>query len=216
MRRSGFTLLELMIAAGLTLALAAGVLGFLWNMERVRGPVLAVSDRDRALDEWFDRLETDLAGAVSATRHGPGIDGGPNRLVVRTRRVGAGTAAGDRLADVRMSVHEFRAGAMWVGVGRDGGETPATAEMAPGVEALRFRYAGARSWADRFNSVEEGGLPAAVEVSLWLIGPGGSTGAKSGVEEEGDPGQDAAEVASFPERPADRVRVISIPDGGGF
>lgn len=216
MRRSGFTLLEMMIAAGLTLALAAGVLGFLWNLERVRGPVLAVSDRDRALDEWLDRLETDLAGTVSATRHGPGIDGGPNRLVVRTRRVGAGTGAGDRLADVRMSVHEFRAGAMWVGGGRDGGEPPATAETAPGVEALRFRYAGGRSWVDRFNSVEKGGLPVAVEVSLWLTGPGGTTGAARGVEEPAEPDRDEADVASFPERPADRVRVISIPDGGGF
>lgn len=214
MRRAGFTLLELMIAAALTLALAAGVLAFLWNLEQARGPVMEAGDRDRALDEWLDRLETDLAGAVAATGHGPGIDGGTQRLVVRTRRVGAGSEPGDRLADLRLSVHEWAEGDIRVGDGRDSGESPATLPMVPHVEGLRLRYSTGRAWKDRFNSVEERGLPVAVEVSLWLTGPGRTTARVGGEAGENADEVEAEEGGSRLERPADRVRVIPIPDGG--
>ncbi|MBM4108611.1 MAG: prepilin-type N-terminal cleavage/methylation domain-containing protein [Phycisphaerae bacterium] len=223
MTRRAFTLLEMMIAAALTLALAAGVLAFLWNLEQARGPVLAASDRDRALDEWLDRLESDLLGAVAATRHGPGIDGGQDRLVVRSRRVGtgAGDAPADRLADLRLSVHEFKDGAVALGSGPDGSGAPSPAPMVVGVEALRFRFAVGRSWGDRFNSVESRGLPLAVEVSLWLAAPSQWDRPQGGAPASDSPDPEAppdalAEPAEAPtfERPADRVRVIPIPDGG--
>lgn len=220
--KRAFTLLEMMIALALTLALAAGVLAFLWNLEQARGPVLATSDRDRAVDEWLDRVESDLLGAVAATSHGAGIDGGSERLVVRSRRVGAGSGAGlrERLADLRLSVHEFKDGAIAVGGGPDAPSPPASAEVVRGVGAVRFRFASGSSWSDHFDSAQARELPLAVEVSLWLSGPGeppvvraDSTEVDGGLE--APPGDEPPLELALPERPPDRVRVIPIPDGGG-
>lgn len=91
-----------------------------------------------------------------------------------------------------------------------GGETSrATTVLAEGVRDLRLRYFDGRAWKETFDSVEAGGLPAAVEVSVWMGGSGG----------RGDGGTGAAatradEAAEQGMGPPTRVRVIAVPDGG--
>ena len=107
-----------------------------------------------------------------------------------------------------------------------------TGTLSRRVERLRFRYRTSSGWAEQFESTADAPLPIAVEVSVWFAPLGVETAAVEPDDEfeDGTPGSGFADappaeetgLAPFMEgddtevmRPADRVRLIVVPDAEG-
>lgn len=88
---------------------------------------------------------------------------------------------------------------------------PADAAVSERVRAVRFRYFDGRTWRASFDSLKAGGLPAAIELSLWMspVQPPSAAQASAAA-----PGRQKAAPAQDELGPPDRLRVIAVPDGG--
>lgn len=234
--RSGFTLLEVMLAIALALALSGGMFAFMNNLMLRRDQAIEYVTQSQASGAIIERLETDLFAALVAAGDGAGIDGGANRIRVLTRGVTPpmlGDLASVPLGDLQgsefvfdPSTHELRGGRF------EAGATPKLETIAR-LDRVRFRYHNGRSWSSSFNSQSAGSLPAAVEIAIWF-----HTGEREEPPSEleamlpedalADPildelrAEEAERLAMLDEaqeredRPMsapDRLRVIVIPDG---
>ncbi len=234
-QRHGFSLLELLLAVAVVVALSASVYSFLFELIGRRARIVEVSDSVGGAAAVFDRLQADLTTAVAyAGGIGAGIDGASDRVRIVSRGVpavgGVGDAGGGGGArgDLVVSELEFDAesgelrGRAWAGLVEGGGEFRV---IASGVEAFRLRYHDGRGWRESFDSGSAGRLPAAVEVSMWF---GEVEQEEEGVEDDeliGIGGVEAEEFESAlpvealepvmeeEERAPDRRRVIVVPDG---
>ena len=191
--RRGFTLIEMLLAIVLVLALSGAVTTFVWG-------VIASRDRTaeaaRRADEW-SRLVTLIDGAVltSCAQGSGGAFGGngtsvliPCRVMRLTPDATAGQGGGAALGV------SFESGARAIVVTR-GAERE---EAMSGVGAVSIRYWDGRAWSDSFAASAAGGLPAAVELAVWL-----------------DTASEPEDSAAAPRHPPDHWRVFAIPDGRG-
>lgn len=236
--RRAMTLLQLLVALSLAIVLLGAIFLFLGDLIDSRERARVRSAREDAIAALFERLEGDLATAIAGDRSlGAGIKGDATSLSVLTRGVLPDPRAPRRgLGDLQR--HEFRhdrAAQSIVGTrsAPRGGAGAAAAEtiVFDGVVArVRFRYHDGQRWLDAFDSVAAGGLPAAVEVAVWFeLPPAGSNdglgdGGAQEVLDEAPSDQDMlrdTDSAREPEErddPAlprpDRLRVITVPDGG--
>jgi prepilin-type N-terminal cleavage/methylation domain-containing protein len=234
-QRRGFSLLELLLAVAVVVALSASVYSFLFELIGRRARIVEVADSVGGAAAVFDRLQADLTTAVAyAGGIGAGIDGGSDRVRIVSRGVPAVGAVGDAgggggtRGDLVVSELEFDAemgelrGRAWAGLVEGGGEFRV---IASGVEAFRLRYHDGRGWRESFDSGNAGRLPAAVEVSTWfgeverdeeaveddeLIGIGGVEAEEL---ESALPVEALEPVMEEEERAPDRRRVIVVPDG---
>lgn len=203
--RRGFTLVEVIVAIGLLAGLAAAVSSFVWTLTATRRGVEATADEELVLSSLMDQLETDLASVVAGGKAGrSGIVGAAESLRLTTRRLGIPTdpAGGEaesrgQLSDLRAAEYVASGGRVLVrrriGAGGEGGDL---GETSAAMGAIRFRFFDGTSWTPAFDSTATGGLPVAVEIKIWRA----TGGAVEFVDEK-------------PSRRADRVRVISVPDG---
>lgn len=213
MSRRGFSLVEALLALALTAMLAVMASSFLSNLSRAKRDSQAAALELRSIGTFLDRLEDDLATSLAGGDGlGAGIVGGSDRLVVLSRGVGIPTdpalgekASREQLSDLRGTEFVFDGaggilGRRWIGASGGGPSLP----VAQGVGALRFRYFDGTAWASSFDSSKSGGLPVAIEVSVWTAGSGAAAQAAKDVE--------SGEIGARMPAP-DRWRLITVPDG---
>ena len=234
--RRALSLLQLLVALGLALALLGAVFLFLHDLVDSRERALERSRREDAVAALFERLESDLALSIAgASSVGSGVVGDAHSLTILTRVVQP-SAVDARRGLLDLHRHEYRHDAVAQavvgsrGLVRGGAETIVFDGR---VAALRFRYHDGREWTDTFDSRAAGGLPAAVEVAVWFDLPEAllpradadvdvfsgdeeasaeGRGADTAIADAGAIGETSASDATLPA--PDRLRVIAIPDGG--
>jgi prepilin-type N-terminal cleavage/methylation domain-containing protein len=217
--RSGFTLLEVIVAAALILALVGAMASFLSDALRIRTRVSEEVERARAGDVAIATIERALETAiVEDPRLGAGVVGDATSLSVL--RIGLsswrlGTFDRARALEEADRVRiRFDAATGRILVTR--GDAPESA-LGGSIARLRLRYFDGQAWSSSFDSVRAGQLPAAVEIALWLRPnatpdqpverPEFDLEASDAVDaDDPDSGSDAI--------PPDRLRIVAIPDAG--
>jgi general secretion pathway protein J len=178
--RSGFTLVELLIALAVLAVLA--VLGYraVATLSGTQARLAAEAEQWRVLDAFFARLEGDCRQALPRpVRAGDAVEPawwgavdarGEGEL--RFSRAGAefflepgsaGQRIGYRLRDGVLEVM------YWPGFDTPPGAAPTTYALAGGIAAFRLSYLDSRgAWRDAWPQPNEPPLPRAVRVGLQL------------------------------------------------
>jgi prepilin-type N-terminal cleavage/methylation domain-containing protein len=223
-----FTLVEVLIALALIVLLLIGVMGFQWALADGRERLVSQVRESQAIEGMMERLENDLLAAIAGDASlGPGVRGDGASITVLSRGVwlagpdeprrwtpDTSTPSGTLVARAttgdligcryRFSRTEGTASgrvsvSRWL-VEEGADESGSESLVSDHVQRVHLRYFDGRDWRESFDSLSEGGLPAAVEVSVWM------TRGKND-------SPDARDAVSKP-LPPDRVRVIAVPDGG--
>jgi type II secretory pathway pseudopilin PulG len=199
--RRAFTLIELLLAIGLLLAISAGMLSYLYGLLGSRDRLVRTTDEQISAAALFELLETDLSTTFAVNGTGKaGVEGTAATLVVRSRGVGSMAATGvSDLGDLQGCEVKFDAESQSLTARRLGRTEESFEVLASPVGRVRFRYFDGTQWLETFSSASTGALPVAVEAAIWFDGDGGSSD-----EERSDSG---------PQRAPDRVRVMVVPDG---
>ena len=228
------SLIEVMLALAILAVLAVGVTAFFFQVSSRQARLLDIASRQRDASVVLGRLESAIMHAVAVGPDGTaGIKGNETSLTVINRGVWpmlAGDAAvGDACALTFMFDEPGQTCTLVAqAVGRMSGSSPQPEPVLGRVERVRLRYSDGRRWAGTFDSVSAGGLPVAVEVSIWFAAAG-----RRGQEDrptEMDP-QEPEDLepfgpAGFDEpdfvmeqdetgwvpREPDHVRIIGVPD----
>ncbi|HWB19328.1 MAG TPA: prepilin-type N-terminal cleavage/methylation domain-containing protein [Phycisphaerales bacterium] len=202
--RRGFTLIEALVAIAISLALTGALFTYLFDVIQTRNAVVGEVAKERAAATLLDRIETELMTCVVGdARTGAGVKGSGNSLRILFRGVtvsgGDSNRGGGASEDLQISEYRFLADTREVKGHRETWRAELGGvhfePLGVRIGRMRFRYFDGRQWRSSFDSVKSNALPRAVEVSLWLGGD-----------------DESADTSSDEERPADRVRVVAIPD----
>ena len=201
-RRRAVTLVEVLLALALIIALGSAIYSFTASLASKRARTERTAETLRGPGRFLDMLTDDLAAAIAASPvAGPGVKGSATELTVLSRAL-----ASDASTDLRRSSYIFDVPyrTLVAQRGRANGPAPDFSPLARGIERVRFRFYDGKTWADTFDSQAAGSLPGLVEVSMWVIPD--SPAPPSTPDASND-------AASPPARPADRIRIIRVPDG---
>lgn len=188
LRPRAFTLLEVLLAIGLMLALLGAMFAFFWDMLSVRARIIEETDRRRAAATLIERVERDLTTClVGDGVVGAGVSGDATSLRILSRgvpvhRIEAEGAAEAVLGDLEMTEYRFDERAGVITARRStivaGGEPDAEPDEEPDEESrfdlggpvhrVRFRYHDGDGWRDAFDSRSADRLPSAVEIAVWF------------------------------------------------
>jgi len=240
-RARAFTLLEVMIAIALILALSGSMFGFMFNLMDRRERLLHLALDGRASSMLVERLEDDLMGAVAGGgRIGSGIQGDATSLTIRTRSVGLPRGA-DRvgaMGDLITADYSYdeRLGRLTMARSRGNVAGDESEVVSQRVRRFNLRYYDGTNWRERFDSGSAGALPVAVEIAIWFGEPVLSAEAEVELEEaeraissasenpldfenyEPEQFGDDLDFGFNEDEPIDwgepdRLRVIIVPDG---
>ncbi|MEE8156204.1 MAG: prepilin-type N-terminal cleavage/methylation domain-containing protein [Phycisphaerales bacterium] len=234
--RGGFTLLEVLIAIGLVMALLGSMFTFMFDLLSSRDRALQYSAKQLAATTLIERVEADLVTCVVGDADsGSGIEGDTQRLRILTRSVAASLAergVGDPavFGDLQVTEYKFNESRRQIMASRRSVQTNTTDRTSDfpvggSVYKVRFRFHDGTSWRDTFDSRSYGRLPLAVEVAVWFEPWLGEEPDPIPPEDEPDrltfDAADTFDERAFAEqsdlefyrepRP-DRIRVIVIPD----
>jgi len=236
-RRSGFTLIEILIAISLVVVLLSAMFGFMFDMLASRAKALEHVRQQQAATAVINRLEEELLTCVASGGDKGGVRGSDSDIHVQFRSVAAGLATQgtenpDVLGDLQWAEYRFDPSALRV-EGRRGSvrgrslEPTSFSPLEGMVYKLRFRFHDGDEWRESFDSAESGRLPVAVEVAVWLrplpeqIALGELDAATTRADEpdaefEGNFDDEAfariSDLESDDLPMPDRLRVIVIPD----
>ncbi len=233
-RHRAFTLMEVLVAIALLLALFGVMFGFLNGVLSTRQHVLELTGKQRAASLLIDRVEADLLTClVGDERHGAGVVGEPESLRLLTRGTLAGAEGDAVFSDLQVAEYRFDPSTHELSGSRGvaGNDASESHPFASRIYKVRFRYHDGEQWQDRYDSMQRGRLPVAVEVAVWFepwpgddwtvaddeFGPE-PAGAAERLTFDMDDTFDETEWAmradrDFRDDPTpDRVRVIAIPD----
>lgn len=236
--RRGFTLIEVMLALAIVLALAGTVYTFLFDLIDSRNRIMLESDRSRMGIGALEQLERDIMTTIAGSSGlGTGIRGGPTWIELLSRGVtlpietDSQTVLGD-MQGVSLAwdgQYGTLSASRWDVLS---GTRNASEIISDKIAYLQFRYYDGSEWRGSFTSSSS--LPVAIEVAIWFGQVEYASGAMLGVEGEVDEFGDEVnaappewfeeeefgfeeeefdEVPIPPERAPDRVRVMLIPDG---
>lgn len=241
MRRRGFTVVEALLAVVFLVVLALGVSVFLRELSNASERATRFTRGQQSASAIMASIE----GAVAASETvGPdgrsGVRGDRTSLTIAHRTLGLdlegrdGPSAGGQVLSVRFANGRTVARIVAGGVDVTGGEV----EVSDRIERMDFRYHDGEGWRESFDSLAAGGLPMAIEVSIWLVGvdedaapvealgDGGGRSVEELFDELGESGgggmglptlEDLRSAAEGEDRvwgAPDRLRVFAIPDAG--
>ncbi len=238
-RCNGFTLLEVLIAISLMLALLGSMFTFTFNMLSTRARALEYSQKQLAATTLIERIESDLMTClVGDRRTGAGVKGDESSLQILSRAVAAsialnGTSDPAVLGDLQQSLYRFSKQTGMIEASRGpvtGSNLPSKQYQPVGgsVFKVRFRFHDGNAWLDSFDSNSTGKLPVAVEIAVWFRPwPGEEMPSEEDDFIEDDrltfdeiykfDESEYAEISDLDllsEPKPDRIRVIFIPDAG--
>jgi prepilin-type N-terminal cleavage/methylation domain-containing protein len=198
-----FTLIEVLLAVSLLLAISAGMLSYLYGLLHSRDRLVRTTDEQISAAALFEQLETDLSTTFAVNGAGKaGVEGTASSLVVRSRGVASTGATGvSDLGDLQGCEVKFDLDSRGLLARRLGRTEESFEVLASSVGRVRFRYFDGAQWQENFNSATAGTLPVAVEAALWFDGEDPSSSGEAETSE------------SVPPRAPDRVRVMVVPDG---
>ncbi len=220
--RGGFTLVEIVFALALVVALLGGMAGLSLRVLERRAQARVWMRSQAVAEQVISCLDRDLGMCtIGDAVSGPGVAGNATSIRVLSR--GVTESAGDlAITEIRFdpSARTVRAPRGVGGPGAAAGEGAGTADWSElgsglgsntgsGVEAIRLLYRDKDQWVEEFDSLSSSRLPLAVQVEIWFGPAAGAKVSGGSVVMEGE-----APKASVPARAPDRVRVIAIPDGG--
>lgn len=199
MTRRGFTLVEVLIAIGLMVLLAALMANFGVTLADRKARIASVGSQVGSVSTVFTHLD---AALTAADANGSGVRVSETSLTVSSRRVFTSTGVSE-LEELAMIFDE--AGGV-LAVSRPGTDSDM---RLTGIDRIEFRAYDGRAWGD-FNAAS---LPQALEVSVWLTKASG----------DAPPAEDAETGPAFAnsslytedetdETPPDRWRVFSLVD----
>lgn len=198
----GFTLVEVIIALALVVALLGGVAGLSLRVLDRRALVRQWSQSQEIAEQLISSLDRDLSMCtIGDSQVGAGIAGDATGIRIVSRGV---TATGGDLVITELKFDPARgairarrgaaggdAGAVSGGIGSADGDAQ-WSQLGPGVAGIRLLYRDRDEWVEQFDSLGKDHLPLAVQVEIWF----------------------GAVAEALPSRAPDRVRVIAIPDAG--
>jgi prepilin-type N-terminal cleavage/methylation domain-containing protein len=241
--RRGFTLLEVMVAIGLILALSGGMWSLMSALGERRERLGLETTRSAGVAALFDQIENDLTTCVAAdAEFGAGVKGDAESLTIVSRGVGLASAAA--MSDARSTNYVFAGDSLTVSR-KERGDAGASAPMLERIGRVRFRYFDGQEWTASFDSGAAEKLPVALEVAVWFDVPpviAERRAAESQAEDAAASGTDVradnatefgaaasddasragvgddADAAAVDEEeqdwgPAGRVRIFIVPDG---
>jgi prepilin-type N-terminal cleavage/methylation domain-containing protein len=183
-RARGFTLLEMLIALGLIVALFGSMVFFLLDLLAMRTRTRRAVEQQFAATTLIDRIEADLMSCITAdAQGGAGVHGDAHSITILSRNVPVQLAAAVRagsamvMADLTECVSSFDPSGGEVTIARRVvGDQSGSADDGPfalegELGEVRFRYHDGRAWRDSFDSLAANRLPAAVEVAIWFHRP---------------------------------------------
>lgn len=197
MRRLGFTLVEVLVAVGITLLLAGSLFGFVFDLQQRQGAVLSELARTREATAIFNAIER---AARTSTAHGSngsvGFQGSREELLMTYRVTGVDQAS---VMEVRVLNDE-----QGVILSEGGGGDLVDTSFAKELSRVDFSYFSDGQW-NESHAEGEGILPRAIRVKLWYANEVDLEGERAEVDSSIRGGSDREQV-----RP-DRVRVIALP-----
>jgi prepilin-type N-terminal cleavage/methylation domain-containing protein len=212
----GFTLIEVLIAIVLILALTGGMMSYIWGLLGSRERLVSATDQQIAAAALFEELEQDLSATFAADGAGAaGVEGTSSSLTVRSR--GVATLAGGGVSDMGdLQGCEVKFAAQELTARRLMKDQTSFEILASPVGRVQMRYFDGSAWKSQFNSATSGALPVAVEVAIWFDADGGSGSASSSNASATPKSADEGTTPDEDEKPTrapDRVRVMVVPDG---
>jgi prepilin-type N-terminal cleavage/methylation domain-containing protein len=238
--RHAFTLIEVLVAIALVLALVGTMYGFLHDMLSARRRVIEHVWQETAASALIKQLDADLHTCiVGDSVFGSGVQGDSKHMRILMRGVaahlaGRGADDPDVFGDLQLTEYRFDEANRRIEGRRAPASDPAAspppfAPLEGAVYRVRFRYHDGEQWQRRFDSRASNRLPTAVEVAVWYRGESGENETASPGDlsdastQEAQPPQDVSaenetaqnavaedEDQSLP--PPDRVRIIPIAD----
>lgn len=237
MRRRAFSLLEIVVAIAIIIALLGALFAFLFQLLDSRDRIRGGLERDRALTVFLDRLEQDLMTCLVDPGNGAGVRGDATSLRISSRLVPARRAVRDgaaaALGDVGETSYRYEGSGGGLRASRSTpGESASETSLGGQIEKVRFRYHDGSAWQDSIDTAVTGALPIAVEIAVWfdpvdeedddalMEEEAAPFGEESSVFDEafpmpstfGDDFEDDLEPLDEDVPPPSRVRVIAIPD----
>lgn len=152
----GFTLLEVLLAIGIFVAVLAALTRFTESVATGRARVMERAERQQVVDVLIDRLDQVLTTGVSSHRGMPGLSGDNSQVVSSIAQDRPDVAPLAARRDLSMVFNRTEGVVMF----NDG------QQMSLGD--LRLRYLVDDAWVDEFDSAQQGGLPRAIAVEAWF------------------------------------------------
>ncbi|MEM1423402.1 MAG: hypothetical protein AAGH64_05295 [Planctomycetota bacterium] len=173
--RRAFTVIETLVAIGLLLMLSAALSAFLFDVQSTRERLSNMGDDRLAGTLIIDAIEEAARFAVVASGGRSGLTGDRSSLVIVSELVALDTATPDAAAIASPVTRSLE----WDE--RTGVLTLDDEPLSASVARLVMRYHDDDAWRDSYDAMEEGRLPAAIDVAMWF----------------GEPEQDATDAPSL-------------------
>ncbi len=237
----GFSLIEVLVAIALLIALLGTLFIFMRNLLETRRRATEFAAQERAVSTLISSLESELmTSLVRGESAMAGIDGTETSLRILSRGVAVRSVDGSSQSlfrDLQVTEFRFQEAARSLEGRREvlgssgrGSYIPLGGEIA----RVQFRYYDGQRWVTTFNSMTQNALPVAIEVAVWFRPWPGESPVSDDLEaDDGESDQPSerltfddtvdpfdedavidTELAMLPPPSPDRVRVIVIPDGG--
>lgn len=163
--RRALTLMEMLVALALILALTVAVGSFAKTYRQGRDFAVSEAIRDREVDAMFGRLAEAFACSDASVG---GVSGGENDVSIHHRgsvipAAGPDGEAADLLAD--SSRYDIQLAEQFQEV-FVAGSAQSTLTWQSSVSVLQLRYHNGSSWSESWST--EQGLPVAIECKIWF------------------------------------------------
>ncbi len=169
-RHRGFTLIEVLVALGITVVLVGALGLFVNQISSSRTRIRDRSTREAAATTILDAIDGALGTCIA--RQGDGTSGvvGDELSIeiafdtATVQRALGGSPQAVLVPGDRITI-EFSPGTGRFALARNG---DSLRELEAGFFAMRLRYHDGSDWLSRWDAREMGGLPWAVECSIWF------------------------------------------------
>ncbi|MCH2143635.1 MAG: type II secretion system protein GspJ [Phycisphaerales bacterium] len=167
--RRGFTLIEVLLALGLIMLLVGSLGIFVNQVSETRVDLRTRSEQESSITIVFDALDGATGTCIALAGDGmPGFRGDAMSVEISFDSTTVQRALGDSselvlVPEDRVQIR-FEPSSGVLSIARDG-DRPR--DLAVRCFAVRFRFHDGNNWLEEWDSIAMGGLPHALECSVW-------------------------------------------------